>query len=108
MIQTCPTDDATEDGELCSLATFRDDDFFAYANGGWLRATAIPAGKNRWTARNEIEELTRRRIARLLDNAGAEPVGSTGRKVANFRAAYLNEDAIEAGGHTPLKPAAPR
>ena len=27
------------------------DDFFAYANGGWLQATAIPAGKERWNAR---------------------------------------------------------
>ena len=23
-------------------------DFFAYANGGWLKATAVPAGKERW------------------------------------------------------------
>ena len=27
------------------------DDFFAYANGGWLQATEIPAGKDRWNAR---------------------------------------------------------
>jgi len=80
------------------------DDFFAYANGGWLRATAIPAGKDRWTARNEIEELTRQQIARLLDDAGGEPVGSTARKVADFRAAWLNEDAIEARGLAPLEP----
>ena len=33
------------------------DDFFAYANGGWLKATEIPAGRDRWTARNEIDEL---------------------------------------------------
>ncbi len=26
------------------------DDFFAYANSGWLEATAIPAGKERWGA----------------------------------------------------------
>ena len=32
------------------------DDFFAYANGGWLKATAIPAGKERWGARDELEE----------------------------------------------------
>ena len=74
------------------------DDFFAYANGGWLKATAIPAGKERWGARDELEELTRRRIAKLLDDAGAAPAGSAARKVADFRAAYLNEAAIEARG----------
>jgi putative endopeptidase len=80
------------------------DDFFAYANGSWLQATEIPAGKDRWNARNEISDLTRQQVAKLLDDAGAEPAGSTGRKVADFRAAYLNEAAIEARGIAPLKP----
>src|SRR5438477_11890974 len=53
------------------------DDFFAYANGGWLQATEIPAGKDRWTARNEIDELTRQQVLKLVDEASAEPVGST-------------------------------
>src|SRR5882724_5402701 len=78
------------------------DDFFAYANGSWLRTTKIPAGKERWNARSEIGELTRQQVLRLLDDAGAEPVGSVARKVADFRAAYLNEAAIEARGITPL------
>src|SRR6476646_12037004 len=38
------------------------DDFFAYANGGWLKSTALPAGKERWGARDELEVETRRRI----------------------------------------------
>src|SRR5437764_1262864 len=80
------------------------DDFFAYANGGWLKVTAIPAGKERWGARDELEELNRRRIAALLDDAGAAPAGSAARKVADFRAAYLNETAIEARGLASLKP----
>ncbi len=80
------------------------DDFFAYANGSWLQATAIPAGKERWNVRNEITELTRQQVAQLLDDAGVAPVGSTARKVADFRAAYLNEAAIEARGIAPLEP----
>jgi predicted metalloendopeptidase len=80
------------------------DDFFAYANGGWLKATEIPAGKERWSARTEIDELTRRQIVKLLDDASGAPMGSAARKVANFRAAYLNEAAIEARGIAPLAP----
>jgi putative endopeptidase len=80
------------------------DDFFAYANAAWLEATVLPAGKERWGGRDELQELTRRRIAKLLDNAGASPAGSLARKVADYRAAYLNEAAIEAGGIAPLQP----
>jgi putative endopeptidase len=80
------------------------DDFFAYANGGWLDATALPAGKERWGARDELVEQARRRIAALLDAAGAAPAGSDARKVADFRAAYLNEAAIEARRLASLKP----
>src|SRR5512147_1073329 len=39
------------------------DDFFAYANGAWLNATAIPPGRDRWTVRDEINERTRLQIA---------------------------------------------
>jgi putative endopeptidase len=83
------------------------DDFFAYANGEWLKATDIPAGKQRWGAFNEIGELTRQRVASLLADAaasaGAEPMGSSARQVADFHAAYMNEAAIEAKGIAVLK-----
>jgi len=80
------------------------DDFFAYANGAWLKSAAIPAGKERWAARDELNALTRLQIATLFDNARTQLAGSTARKVADFRAAYLNEAAIEAKGLAPLKP----
>ena len=80
------------------------DDFFAYANGGWLKTTALPAGKERWGAREELEEMTRRRIAALIDAASTAPAGSAARKVADFHTAYLNEAAIEARGLASLKP----
>ena len=80
------------------------DDFFVYANGGWLEATAIPTGKGRWGAGGQIAERTRQQVAKLLDDASAAPLGSDARKVADFRAAYLNEAAIETRGLAPLKP----
>lgn len=80
------------------------DDFFGYANGAWLEAASIPAGRDRWTGRDEIQEVVRRRIATLLEDAAAAPAGSAERKVADFRAAYLNEAAIEAAGLAPIRP----
>jgi putative endopeptidase len=80
------------------------DDFFAYANGAWLKATALPAGKERWGARDELQEQALGRITKLLDAAGTAPAGSPARKVADFRAAYLNDAAIEARGLASLQP----
>jgi predicted metalloendopeptidase len=51
------------------------DDFFAYANGAWLKATSLPAEKERWGTRD--------------DAASAAPAGSAAHKVADFRAAYF-------------------
>ena len=79
------------------------DDFFAYANGAWLKATTIPAGRERWGVRDDISGVTRPRIAKLIDDASAAPHGSTARKVADFRAAYLNEAVIEARGLGSIK-----
>lgn len=80
------------------------DDFFAYANGDWLRTTEIPAGKQRWVAGHEIAARTHEQILKLLADAGAEPAGSSARKVADFHAAYLNKAAIESRGLAALKP----
>ncbi len=105
-----PAARAADDGAPARLESTADarvapgDDFFAYANGEWLKATALPAGKERWGARDELEELTRRRIAALLDAAKAAPAGSAARKVADFHAAYLSEAAIEARGLASLRP----
>ena len=80
------------------------DDFFGYANAAWLKAATIPAGRERWSARNEIDDITRGRVLTLLDQAAAAPAGSAPRKIADFRAAWLDEAAIEARGLAPLRP----
>jgi putative endopeptidase len=79
------------------------DDFFAYANGDWLKQTQIPAGSARWTARSEINALTRQHVAALVENAATAPANSTARKVGDYRAAYMNEAAMEARGTAALK-----
>jgi len=80
------------------------DDFFAYANGGWLKAAVIPSGRERWTVRDEINERTRQQVAAILDDAPKAPPGSVARMVADFRAALLDEATIEAKGLDPLAP----
>jgi putative endopeptidase len=80
------------------------DDFFAYANGAWLKAAVVPAGKDRWTVRDEITERTTRQVAAILDEASAAPPGSLARKVADFRSALQSQSTIETRGIAPLRP----
>ena len=80
------------------------DDFYAYANGDWLKETTIPAGLGRWSARDEIDANTKRQVATLIEEAATQPLGSYQRKVADFYTAYLADNVIEAKGITSIKP----
>ena len=82
------------------------DDFFRYANGGWVRATEIPADRSAWGAFSSLREEADRRTSGLLEEAarGNAPAGSDERKAGDYYAAYLDEAAIDAKGVAPLGP----
>jgi predicted metalloendopeptidase len=84
-------------------------DFFAYANGGWLARTEIPADRSGYGTSALLAELTAKRTADLIAEAaaGAAP-SSDARKVGDYYASYLDEAAIEAKGLAPLRPALDR
>lgn len=80
------------------------DDFDAYANGGWLKSTDIPADKSRWGVVGEVAELTNQRVVKLVVEAASRPSGSDARKAADYYNAYLDQAAIEAKGAAVLRP----
>jgi predicted metalloendopeptidase len=81
-------------------------DFNQYANGGWIRATEIPADLSSTGVGRELSELTDQRTAELIRGTAQSDAaaGSDARKVADFYASYMDEAAIEARGVTVLKP----
>ncbi|HEU4539301.1 MAG TPA: M13 family metallopeptidase [Polyangiaceae bacterium] len=84
-------------------------DFFAYANGGWLKRTEIPADRSGYGTGAMLTELTAKRTAELIAEADAKaPPGSDARKVGDYYASYLDEAAAEAKGLAPLQPALDR
>ena len=42
------------------------DDFFAYANGGWIKANEIPAAEASWGSGSIIRKQTRLRLQELV------------------------------------------
>ena len=86
------------------------DDFFAYANGTWIRNTEIPADRGRYGAGAALEELTDKRTADLIAELARTrgPAGSDARKIGDYYASFMDEAGIEAKGLQPLKPALDR
>jgi len=82
------------------------DDFFAFANGGWYKATAIPADRPAFGASAIVYDRTSQRTVELIQQAArAEtPAGSVERKVGDYYASFMDEAAIEARGLAPVQP----
>ncbi len=76
------------------------DDFFAYANGAWIKTTAIPPDRASYGLDAKLAEDVNLRTRALLEEAAknTSPAGSDERKVGDYYAAYLDEPAIEAKG----------
>src|SRR5262245_22968023 len=81
------------------------DDFFAYANGGWIKATTIPADKAEWGVAAILIDQTRKQTVEIIQDPVNAGPGATldARKVADFYASYMDEAGIEAKGLAPLK-----
>jgi len=80
------------------------DDFYRFANGGWLRTVAIPAGQPSYDTRAMLMEKTTQRVRDLIQEAPAShPAnGSVAQKVGDYYASFMDEDRIEAKMLTPL------
>src|SRR5947209_4871960 len=82
------------------------DDFFAYANGAWLKTTVIPPDRSSAGVGAELTELTARRTAELIaaTTKAEAPAGSETRKIGDYYASFLDEATIEKKGLAPLRP----
>lgn len=79
------------------------DDFFGYANGGWMKATKIPEDRSSYGVFDVLAEEASKRTADLIREAGKSASGSEARKVGDYYEAYMDEQAIEKLGLSPLK-----
>jgi len=82
------------------------DDFFAFANGNWVKSTEIPADRSTWGAAEMVTEVTGKRTADLIAQASKSqaPKGSDAAKVGDYYASYMDEEGIESKGLAPLEP----
>ena len=81
------------------------DDFYDFANGGWMKSTPIPPDRSGFGVFAVLDEEVSRRTAGLIREAAASkaPEGSEARKVGAYYSAYMDEAAIERRGLAPVK-----
>ena len=83
------------------------DDFYQFADGGWVKANPIPADKGRWGSFEEVAERNRAILRTILEETSAKtdwPKGSIRQKVGDLFAAGMDEARIEKAGMKPLEP----
>jgi putative endopeptidase len=81
------------------------DDFFTFANGGWLKSTEIPADRSSYGTFAMLAERTSKRVVDLITDATAQAApGSEAQKVGDYYASFLAQNEIEAKGLAPLQP----
>ena len=80
------------------------DDFFQFANGGWLRTTEIPADRSSVGSFTVISEQALKDTRAILEQAAADTAaaGDT-RKIGDYYHAFMDEAGIEATGAAPVK-----
>jgi putative endopeptidase len=80
------------------------DDFYHYANGGWLKTAMIPAGQPTFDTRSILVARTSQRVRDLIQEAAAtqSPKGGVIQKVGDYYASFMDETSIEAKEITPL------
>jgi endothelin-converting enzyme/putative endopeptidase len=82
------------------------DNFYEYANGGWIKRTEIPADRSRIGVFSTLDDLSNKRTVGLIEEAvkSNAPASSNARKIADLYTSYMNDAAIEAKGLDPLRP----
>jgi len=80
------------------------DDFYRYANGGWLKLAASHVGQGSYDNRAMLVEKTSQRVRDLIEEAAAShsASGSVSQKAGDYYASFMDGEAIESKGLKPL------
>jgi putative endopeptidase len=83
------------------------DDFYLYANGGWLKHNPVPPEYSRWGSFSELEEKNNEALHKIAERtANAHVDANTApevQKVGDYYASGMDEKTIEAARTKPLE-----
>ena len=101
--QTAPR--GFDPANMCSTSCKACDDFYQYANGGWIAKNEIPAAFSSWGITSPLREKNIATLHQILEDAAKNTTaakGSNEQKIGAFYASCMDEAKIEAAGAAPL------
>ena len=93
--------------ENMDLSADPTEDFYRFANGGWLDSTEIPGDRGRYGVFNELDDLTREQLLTLLNDvasSGDLEEGTDTWKAAELYRQGTDIEARNAQGIEPIQP----
>ncbi|MBS1946127.1 MAG: M13 family metallopeptidase [Bacteroidetes bacterium] len=80
-------------------------DFFEYANGGWIKKTLIPADESSWGIGYMVQDEIYSRLKKINEEALQQQAapGSVAQKVSDFWGSGMDTIALEKQGTSPLQ-----
>ena len=82
------------------------EDFYLYANGGWMESNPLPADKSRFGTFDLLREENSKKIKDLIEKTmkQSHPEGSIAQKIGDFFTIGVDEEKAEADGYAPIEP----
>ncbi len=80
--------------------------FFEYANGGWMKSHPIPAEKTSYSSFDELDDANRLALKTIIDEVSKNTVAKNGtieQKIRDFYNSGMDSVKLEKEGLTPLK-----
>ena len=79
------------------------DDLYLHVNKTWLDHNSIPDDKSMYGAFSLLAEDAEKHVHAIVEEATDAPEGSEGKKVGDLFRSFMDEDAIEQRGLSPLR-----
>ncbi len=81
------------------------DDFFMYANGGWIKKTTIPQSESGWGIGNMVQDEIYSRLKKINEEAAAakNADGTIAQKIGDFWHTAMDSVTLNAAGIAPIK-----
>src|ERR1700750_1828514 len=80
------------------------DNFYQYANGGWLKTAVMPPSKTRWGSFDALREQSSQQLKTLLDEAAKKTNRSRAEQMCgDFYTSGMDSMQLEKAGATPVK-----
>lgn len=81
------------------------DDFFLFANGGWIKRTAIPDAESGWGIGNMVQDEIYAKLRKINEDAIKQNAakGTITQKIADFWKSGMDSATIDQAGLSPLK-----